>query len=136
MSITINPGTGPVEGATEENARANIDRFAADLVIAGITTTSIERDPDVDSDGRYGYQLTTGDGRALSIDMPGLPLDQVRYVDEPGQDIWDFPRLYVDGSSWVWMFAIRACKPRPTGDPNEDRPNSDQCTDPGCDCKP
>jgi hypothetical protein len=30
----------------------------------------------------------------------------VRYLGIPGQNIWDFPRLFVDGSSWVWKFAI------------------------------
>ena len=28
MTITINPGTGPVEGATLEHAKANMDAFA------------------------------------------------------------------------------------------------------------
>jgi len=37
--------------------------------------------------------------------MPGLPLDLVRYTGENGQNIWNFPRLYLDDSSWVWKFA-------------------------------
>lgn len=110
MSITINPGTGPIEGTTEENARTNMEAFAADLVLVNITTTAITRNPGADADGRYGYQLGFSDGRVLDVQMPGLPLDRVRYVDAPGQDIWDFPRLYVNGNSWIWMFALRQCE--------------------------
>lgn len=157
MSITINPGSGPIEGTTEENARANMDAFAADLVLIDITTTAITRNPGADADGRYGYQLGLDDGRVIDVEMPGLPLDQVRYIDEPGQDIWDFPRLYVAGSSWIWMFALRACEPDEdsaasadeapsAGDQiiaavqltpyeqQDDNPDPTKCGDPDCDC--
>jgi hypothetical protein len=145
MTIIINPGTGPVEGATEENARANMDAFCADLRENDIIATTISRFPDLDSAGRFGYRLGTGDARVLEVEMPGLPLDQVRYVDSDTQSIWDFPRLYVDGDSWVWMFALSACEApaeyvRPTvaelghGDPNADHPNPDKCGNPSCDC--
>jgi hypothetical protein len=43
--------------------------------------------------------------------MPGLPVEQVRYMGESGQNIWDFPRLYVDDSSWIWEFALSSCEP-------------------------
>jgi hypothetical protein len=113
MTISINPGSGPVHGATEENATANIEAFAADLRAAELNVTSCTRNPsDDDGEGRFGYLLTIGQ-RPVEVQMPGLPLDQVRYVDSEGQDIWDFPRMYVDGSSWVWMFAVRACAPDP-----------------------
>lgn len=145
MSIVINPGTGPVEGATLEHAKANMDVFCADLRAAGIIATTISRVEAGDDAGRFGYRLGTGDARTLDIEMPGLPLDQVRFIDADGQDIWDFPRLYVDGGSWIWMFAVVACQPPdgyvpPTaaelghGDPNEDVPNPDKCGDPDCDC--
>jgi hypothetical protein len=153
MTITINPGTGPVEGATLENAKANMDAFAADLVERGMYVTGLTRREDADDDGRYGYLLTMGDARKIEIDMPGLPLDQVRYMDTEGQDIWDFPRLYVDGSSWIWMFALGQCEP-PEGyvapdrsgpqpyeidpddaaDPDDDNPTSEKCGDPDCAC--
>lgn len=42
--------------------------------------------------------------RKASVDMPGTPLTEVRYID--GADPWRFPRLYVDGSSWLWEFAV------------------------------
>ena len=154
MSITINPGTGPVEGGTLEHAKANMDAFAADLRDAGLYATGLTRNESADEQGRFGYVLTMGDARKLEIEMPGLPLDQVRYVGSDGQDIWDFPRLYVDGGSWIWMFALRQCEPpadyvapdrsgpQPyeidsddVADPDDDTTARD-CTDPECDCKP
>ncbi len=40
--------------------------------------------------------------------MPGIPLSEVRYVK--GLNAWLFPRLYVDGSSWLWEFAINMAR--------------------------
>lgn len=40
-----------------------------------------------------------------SVDMPSLSLEKIRYMGEKTQNIWDFPRLYVNGSSWVWKYA-------------------------------
>ena len=51
------------------------------------------------------------DERTIEIQMPGLPVDRVRFLDEDGQNIWDFPRLYVDDSSWVWKYALSVCEP-------------------------
>lgn len=153
MSITINPGSGPIEGATLEQAKANMDAFAVDLRNAGLYVTGLTRREHTDDAGRFGYTLTMGDGRKLEILMPGLPLDQVRYIDADGQDIWDFPRLYVDGDSWVWMFAVVACQPDPdyvapdrSGpapyeiDPDDADDEADElageCTNPECGCHP
>jgi hypothetical protein len=115
MSIIINPGSGPVDGATYENAAANMDAFVADL--HGIWTwrravkgPDDDFDWDDDDDGRWPFIVThVASGIQRVIEMPGLPLEQVRWMDEPDQDIWDFPRLYVDGSSWVWKFARDSC---------------------------
>jgi hypothetical protein len=152
MSITINPGTGPVEGGTLEQAKANMDAFSADLRDAGLYATGLTRREHTDADGRFGYTLTMGDARKLEILMPGLPLDQVRYVGADGQDIWDFPRLYVDGDSWIWMFAVVACQPSPDyvapdrsgpapyelepDDTDEPDASAGDCTNPECNCKP
>ena len=43
--------------------------------------------------------------------MPGLPLDQVRFVEDEGQDIWKYPRLFVDGKPWLWKYAVNVCAP-------------------------
>lgn len=112
MHVIINPGSGPVPDATEGNAATNITVFADDLRRAGLSVADCTRTPDADyGDGRYAFALAMTDGRTIEIQMPGLPVDRVRYMDADGQNIWDFPRLYVDDSSWVWKFALGACEP-------------------------
>jgi len=100
--IVINPGSGPVADATEAHAVKNMRHFVTDCYHNNIKCVRL---PERDKDGRFGFLLWT-DTRCHTIDMPGLPLEQVRYMDSPGQNIWYFPRLYVDDSSWVWKFAI------------------------------
>lgn len=56
-------------------------------------------------DGRYPFRVTVN-GRSHLVEMPALPLDAVRFLGGAGQNIWDFPRLFVDGSSWVWKYAL------------------------------
>lgn len=109
MNIVINPGSGQVPDASEANAVANAERFVADLAERGISTERCERRSDLDGGGRFGFELRTSAGYA-ELEMPGLPIDQVRWLG-PGQDIWQFPRLYVDGNSWVWFFALNQFAP-------------------------
>lgn len=101
MSFIINPGTGPVEGASYDEARANIAQLAID---AGMEHCGVGGSGEPHN-GRYRFELIHGD-RTCEVDMPGLPIEQVRYLGNPEQNIWDFPRLYVDGSSWLWAYAI------------------------------
>jgi hypothetical protein len=108
MTIFINPGSGPVADATIENASFNMGAFTGDLLrLDDSAIPSVERRSEMDDDGRYCFVLRFPD-REVEVEMPGLPLAQVRWLDEPGQNIWDFPRLYVDGSSWVWKYALNA----------------------------
>lgn len=104
-SVFINPGSGPVNGAKLENAHENIKYLIIDIGLDpdDIVTTHY---PEYDEDGRFYFELEYK-GCRCDIMMPGLPLNQVRYMGENDQNIWDFPRLYVEGSSWVWMYAIR-----------------------------
>ena len=120
MSIIINPGTGPVAEATLEQAGRNMQQFVQDLQDGlfrddpdhyKLDQIYIRRsDTPWDEDGWYSFTIwgTTSDGHDWEneIDMPGIPLDAVRWIDGKDQNIWDFPRLYVDGSSWVWKFAL------------------------------
>lgn len=101
--IIINPGSGPVAGATAEQAARTMQQFVHDLGERGLTVASYMRnaaaDYDADDhDGRFAFDLTFTDGRTAQIQMPGLPVDKVRWLG-PDQDIWQFPRLYVDDSS-------------------------------------
>ncbi|MBY8341983.1 hypothetical protein LXH13_06300 [Streptomyces spinosirectus] len=117
--IIINPGSGPVSEATEENATGNTAVFVLDLGAKGLPVSDAVRHPEADyGDGRYAFTLAMADGRSIEIQMPGLPVERVRYLGEDGQNIWDFPRLYVDDSSWVWNYALDACEP---DDEDDDR---------------
>ena len=103
MNVIINPGSGPVAGAAESVAAENMKHFVADC---GERALRFVRIPEMDDgDGRWAFLLWE-DQRCHEIQMPGLPLDRVRYTGEDSQDIWDYPRLYVDGSSWVWKYAV------------------------------
>jgi len=56
-AVFVNPGTGPVQGATEENSLKNIEVFVADLGL-NPGDISIERMPSEDKNGRYRYLLS------------------------------------------------------------------------------
>ncbi len=103
MTIIINPGTGPVSDASYSYAKTNMAMLMVDAGCHSLTEVAT---PDL-GDGRFRFFACRGD-RWHEIDMPGMPLNQVRYMGDEGQNIWDFPRLYVDGSSWVWKYAIEA----------------------------
>jgi hypothetical protein len=103
MVIDLSPGLKSMEGAKELYANQNIAHLLEDANLKGV---AYRRDPSSDDgDGRFAYHLSCGE-KEIKIDMPGLPLEQVRYVDGEDQNVLDFPRLYVDGSSWFWKFAV------------------------------
>jgi hypothetical protein len=103
VSIIINPGTWPVKDATFEQALANMEQLERDAKLARVSP-GLQDDKD---DGRFHFIVIDQHGRNRQVDMPGCPLLEVRYMREDGQNIWDFPRLYVDGDSWVWYYAVR-----------------------------
>lgn len=116
----INPGTGPVEGAKEKEAHKNIAQLVKDVGLKDITSS---RDASKDSfggrfnDGRYAYILKYNQTE-LGVQMPGLPAEQVRYVDEKSQNILDFPRLFVweikgdRFDQFVWKYATNWLRDR------------------------
>lgn len=52
-------------------------------------------------EGRYTFSLAL-DNRVVSVHMPGLP--------RPGGDQHDWYRLYVDGNSWFWRYAVEIAR--------------------------
>ena len=103
--IIINPGSGPVRGTSVKHAIENIKQFVIDCA-PGCKDIKWIRTPKEDyKNGRYAF-LLWNDRTCHEIQMPGLPLERVRFMKDEAQNIWDFPRLYVDGSSWVWFYAI------------------------------
>lgn len=105
--IAVNPGTGYVPNATLENAVSNMKHW---LVDCDLKNHKFIYEPENDvNDGRFSFiVLEIGDNEGVfhRIQMPGLPLEEVRYVGSENQNVWHFPRLYVDGSSWVWKFSL------------------------------
>jgi len=104
--MIINPGAGPVAGSSARDAYRNIGAFCRELSL-GPPHVRIERRANDDSDGRYSYVIHRGI-RTAEVDMPGLPLDRVAL--RPGDNAWHFPRLYVDGNSWLWPYALNTAK--------------------------
>lgn len=106
MQLIINPGSGPVDSSNIKDATENIEQFIKDIDLPGVTYHDIK----YNKDGRYSFHLKKqkkkGKNRVCEINMPGIPLEKVRYIDSKKQNIWDFPRLYVNGSDWVWCYAV------------------------------
>jgi len=108
MNIVINPGTEPIGNANETEAINNMTAFLADAGIPDATVERTAQQAKHDCGGRFFFDVT-GDGvrgGSCEVLMPGLPLEKVRFVGGEDQNIWDFPRLYVGGSSWVWKYAV------------------------------
>ena len=99
MNLIINPGTEPVELATIENAVTNMQQLIKD---SGQTGVSFERIKEQDGDGRFSFKLKSDKHKfTIAVDMPGCELEKVR-ASKPFYS----PRLYVDGSSWLWGYAL------------------------------
>jgi hypothetical protein len=106
MQVFINPGSGPVAKATQKAASQNMIHFLMDCNVVFPLNWKYIRIPNEDyGEGRFAF-LMWSDNRCHEIQMPGLALHKVRFMAEEDQNIWDFPRLYVDDSSWVWKFAL------------------------------
>ena len=77
--LVINPGSRPVEGATEVAAEASLRAFVAEAVERGLRLAGEpERQPNADIDGRYAWSLPLQGGDRARILMPGVGLTQLR----------------------------------------------------------
>ncbi len=100
--LIINPGTEGRDGATVENATAVVGQICADL---SIPPEQIQRQPEKDdeADGFFSFVFDNGNGCRFDIEVPG---------DDPAQVTASKPfvsrRLYVDGSSWLYGYALNA----------------------------
>jgi hypothetical protein len=96
--IIINPGTEARRGAVEANAIVVADMLLEDL---RLPDGSWKRDASKDdSDGWFHFVFERSD-KKVTVDIPG---------DSPEQVVAGVPfesrRLYVDGSSWLYGYAI------------------------------
>jgi len=104
--IFLNPGTGKCDEGTFEQAMENIKQFISDCEVELIIH---EYSKKPDENNRYMFKLgydAVGILIRFEVLMPGVPLDSVRYMEEAEQNIWDFPRLYLDDNSLVWKYAL------------------------------
>lgn len=98
--LIINPGTEPVDGATEDNARTAVRLLVEDIAATGADTAWTDETMTDQGGGRWSTTITVG-GRPHEIEMPGCDPACTR----EGRP-WYSPRLYVDGSSWLWPYAL------------------------------
>lgn len=96
----INPGTEARVGHNETNATI-VAKALAKQFKTDVPSLRLKRDKSRDDkDGWYGFVLTAGK-TSVDVDIPGDDPDNVM-KGEP----WVSRRLYVDGSSWLWGYAI------------------------------
>ena len=110
--MSSNPGSGPIDPGNEVHAQANMHALLFDVAQAAgwEAVPRFERAPQNDEMGRYGFVVLYPEGlhhlgTRIRVEMPGWPLDEVRYTGV-GQNLFDFPRLYLSGSSRWWKFAV------------------------------
>lgn len=106
LRLHVNPGSGPVDEASEVYANKNITQLIEDIGLEGLKS---RRDsPEDYGEGRYAYQLIHNQ-RYVEVQMPGLPLERVRDIEQDRTE-GGFARLYVNGSSWFWKYAVDIIK--------------------------
>lgn len=114
-------GTEPVPHSRVEHSQENIAEFVRDVLSIARMSPDIDMEepdveycrlPDYDMEGRFAFAVTfphaTDAPVTLTVLMPGLPLDQVNYGARLDDRPTSFPRLYVDGNSWLWLNAVAA----------------------------
>jgi hypothetical protein len=107
----INPGSRPVEGASEAAAEANMQGFIDAATERGLRLADEpERHREADVDGRYAWILPVEGGDHVQVLMPGADIAQVR-DDLSSHDYC----LRVGGTWWWWNDAIGMVKPLDPG---------------------
>jgi len=101
MQFIINPGTEAVPRATGKQAEKNIRRWAREAAakLGGKRITLRKLGPS--DEGRYPFFVKlecNGVQLGFTVLMPGI-------ANIDGGP-WVSPRLYVDGSSWLWEFSF------------------------------
>ena len=97
MAFIINPGTEKQTNTTEANALKLAEYICEDIEISN---DSFKRNPKTDSDGWYGFTFK-GERGEVEVDIPGVDPDTTR-LGIPFQSL----RLYVNGSSWLYGYAL------------------------------
>jgi hypothetical protein len=91
-------------------AHTAIDALLNDVRAAGSAPLTVLRRPMHDDRDattgapRFAFE-SIFPGRGVFILMPGLPLAELQPA--PGQGVRGVERIYVNGSSWFWPFAVK-----------------------------
>lgn len=100
VKVIQNPGAEKSFGSIEL-AENNIKKFIEDSGIYFEYEYSGQR-----LNGRFVFNLIHKN-ISYEIGMVGENIESVRYIDGYTQNIWDYPRLYVNGNSYVWLYALK-----------------------------
>lgn len=86
-------------------AYENVQKFMKDCEIE-LHIAKAEFIPDEKK--RYTFILESNevDNYTLKITMPSLSLDKVRYTEEKNQDVYNYHRILINDSSWLWKYAL------------------------------
>jgi hypothetical protein len=111
----LNPGSGPISRrVTMKQALVNMKHLIKD---AEVPNATFESDKNADEDdGRFDFVVRLGKKKVF-VSIPGLPLKDVRF-DPNNKNCLFYPRLYINGSSWYWKYAVSQVHFTLTGDEN------------------
>lgn len=96
--IVINPGTEPITGASRKNALKAAEYFMEDLGYKGFSFKLIEEHGN--EQGWFDFKFKKNDF-SLTVSFPGSDPEITR-LGKP----WESPRIYVEGSSWLWGYGL------------------------------
>lgn len=97
--VLLNPGTGRVHGATKRAAQASLRRLLKEAGVPGAQASPLQ----ADGGGRYSATLRKG-RRRCDVSIPGVSVAALTSNDAFP------PRLYVNGSSWWWEYAVESVR--------------------------
>lgn len=111
--VILNPGAGRVRGrVTHKDADRNMRALLKEINLPGLDWCHDKSTKGCRGgyEGRYDY-IVLGPRVGSSVlcfvvCMPGLPLERVRFTSFETQDCLEFPRLYVNGNSYYWLYAV------------------------------
>jgi len=85
---------------TLDNAWSNVMQLMSDAGIVDFEMTRADEDVD---DGCWPFEVRW-EGQEAFIWIPGVPIDQLKVSQRSAT--YFVPRLWVDGNSWLWEYAV------------------------------
>jgi hypothetical protein len=101
---TYDKNTETIINPDPELAATNVDAFIDDLcVLGGVIKVAI---PEQNmGNGWYAFLLWYGNNCAV-VQMPGVTLNDVRFLKNPGIDVYDYPRLFLNNAPYHWVSSV------------------------------